>query len=342
MSAWSQRVSRHSWISTPIYIALFLVVLFVLDLPWSIYAQYIREGQYGLTEQAFSGWLRDRLVGLAVGVVLGSLVLTIIYAAVRRTGASWWQWATGLVFIFLMFNVLIGPVYILPLFNAYTPLPDGPAREAVLSLARANRVPTDHVEWFDASKQTTRISANVAGFLNTTRIALNDNLMNKTSLPEIKAVLGHEMGHYVLNHSFKLLISLTLVIGLALGLLHRAFDWSLARWGGRLGLAGRADPAGLPLALALISVIFFLLTPIENSITRGVEAEADAFGLNAAREPQAWAMAAMRLSTYRKIRPGAFEEFVFYDHPSGYERVHGAMIWLKENPTATAEAAPPQ
>ncbi|MGB8840097.1 MAG: M48 family metalloprotease, partial [Aliidongia sp.] len=217
MSAWSRRVSRRSWISTPIYIALFLLALYVLDLPRSIYVDYIREGQYGLTEQAFSGWVRDQLVGLAVNLVVGSVVLTIIYAAIRRAGASWWAWATGLVFVFLMFGSLIGPVYILPLFNDYTPLPAGPAREAVLSLARANQVPTEHVEWFDASKQTTRISANVAGFLNTTRIALNDNLMNKTSLPEIKAVLGHEMGHYVLNHVWKLPILVTLMIGLALG-----------------------------------------------------------------------------------------------------------------------------
>jgi STE24 endopeptidase len=340
MSAWSQRVNRHRWVSTPIYIASFLVAMFVLDLPRSIYVDFVREGQYGLTEQAFSGWLRDQMVGLAVNLVLLSIALTVIYAAIRRTGAHWWQWATGLVFIFLMFGLLIAPVYILPLFNDYTPLPDGPVREAVLSLARANQVPTDHVEWFDASKQTTRISANVAGFLNTTRIALNDNLMNRTSLPEIKAVLGHEMGHYVLNHAWKIPILLTLVIGLALALLHRAMDLALARWGGRLGLTGRADPAGLPLAIALLSAIFFLLTPIQNSITRSFEGEADAFGLNAAREPQGWAMAAMRLSTYRKIRPSAVEEFVFYDHPSGYERVHGGMVWLKENPTATAEPTP--
>jgi STE24 endopeptidase len=263
--------------------------------------------------------------------VIFAVALTILYAGVRRAGARWWVWATGLSFAMLMLVQLIAPVYILPLLNDYKPLPDGEVRTAVLSLARANQVPTNHVEWFDASKQTTRISANVAGLLGTTRIALNDNLLNKTSLPEIKAVLGHEMGHYVLNHVWKEPILLALVIGLAMALLAAAMDTALARWGGRLSLADRADPAALPLAVALISIIFFLLTPVQNLIIRSYEGEADAFGLNAAREPYGWAMSAMRLSTYRKIKPGRFEEFVFYDHPSGYERVHAAMIWQKEN-----------
>ena len=108
------------------------------------------------------------------------------------------------------------------------------------------------------------------------------------------------------------------------------------------GLEGRTDPAALPLAIAIISVFFFLATPIANTIIRQMEAEADAYGLNAAREPNGFAMAAMRLSTYRKIHPGPLEEILFYDHPSGYARVHRAMQWLKENPGAVpADAALP-
>jgi STE24 endopeptidase len=336
MSELSRRLSRRRWISTLIYIAQFLIALFLLELPWSIYSDFVREHRYGLSEQAFGGWMRDQLVIAGANVVIFALALTLIYAAVRRAGARWWLWATGLSFATLMIVQLILPVYILPLLNDYKPLPEGAVKEAVLSLARANQVPTNHVEWFDASKQTTRISANVAGLLNTTRIALNDNLLNKSSLPEIKAVLGHEIGHYVLNHVWKAPILLALVIGLAMALLSAAMDAALARWGGRLGLADRADPAALPLAVALFSIIFFLLTPMQNLIVRSYEGEADAFGLNAAREPYGWATAAMRLSTYRKIRPGKLEEFVFFDHPSGYERVHAAMIWLKENQAAEA------
>jgi STE24 endopeptidase len=336
MNQWALRLTRYRWLSTMIYVALFVIVTFLIELPLSLYTDFFREHQYGLSEQSFGGWLRDDLVVLAANIVLLSVALAVIYAAVRRAGARWWIWATGLSFVFLMIVQLIAPVYLLPLLNDYKPLPDGPVKSAVLSLARANQVPTNHVEWFDASKQTTRLSANVAGLLNTTRIALNDNLLNKSSLPEIKAVLGHEMGHYVLNHVYKEPILLALVIGVAMWLLNLSLDRALLRWGGRLGLKDRTDPAALPLAVALFSIFFFVLTPINNTIVRSYEGEADAFGLNAAREPYGWATAAMRLSTYRKISPGPIEEFVFYDHPSGYKRVHAGMIWLKENQAAAA------
>jgi STE24 endopeptidase len=336
MSRWSQRISRRTWISTPLFIAQTLIALSLLELPWVIYSDYVREHSYGLSEQSFGGWLGDLFVVSIANVIIFGLALTLVYAAVRRAGSRWWIWATGLSWVTLLIVQLISPVYLLPLLNDYKPLPEGPVKQVVLSLARANQVPTAQVEWFDASKQTTRISANVAGLLNTTRIALNDNLLHKTSLPEIKAVLGHEMGHYVLNHPWKGSILLTLVIGLALALLHTAFDAALRRWGGRLRLTGRSDPKALPLAIALFSVIFLLLTPLQNGVIRGIESEADAFGLNAAREPYGWATSAMRLSAYRKINPGPFEEFLFYDHPSGYQRVRAAMIWLRENQSTGA------
>jgi STE24 endopeptidase len=338
LGEWSMRVSSRRWLSTPIYIALLLVALALLEFPLTIYSDFVREHHYGLSEQPFAGWLGDQAIVLGVDVVVGAIVLAVIYAAVRRSGARWWLWATGLSFLFLLIAQLVAPVYFLPLLNDYKPLPDGPVRTAVLSLARANGVPTTHVEWFDASKQTTRVSANVAGLLGTTRIALNDNLLAKTSLPEIKAVLGHEMGHFVLNHGWKLPIIFTLVIGLAMALLGVGMDGVLGRWGGRLGLGDRTDPAALPVAIAVFSIIFFVLTPLQNLVVRTAEEEADAFGLSAAREPYGAAMAAMRVSTYRKLRPGRLEEFVFYDHPSGYERVHRAMTWLRENQAIVAAA----
>jgi len=332
----AERVSRWRFLSAMIYAALFLVAYFVLRLPFAIYAEFWREHQYGLSNLSFPGWLREALIGLAVGLVIGSVVLALLYTAIRRAGARWWVWATGLTFVVSLFLDLVTPVFIAPLFNDYKPLADGPTRDAVFALARANEVPTNHVAWFDASKQTTRISANVSGLLGVTRISLNDNLLDKTSLPEIKAVLGHEMGHYILNHGFMLAVYLTLLVAIALLVVHFALNRALARWGPRLGLRDRADPAGLPLALIIFMGVWFFITPLANTVIRTVEAEADAFGLNAAREPEGFAMASMRLSTYRKLKPGALEEFLFYDHPSGYDRVRRAMLWRKENLPGTS------
>ena len=342
MRDFAERAGRRPWLAVAIYGGLFIVATFALDLPLSIYRGFVREHQYGLSNLTLSGWLHEKVIGLALSVVLGSVVLSVFYAVMRRAGQRWWVWATGFAFGFTLLLDLIYPVFIAPLFNDYKPLPEGPVRDTVLSLARANEIPTDHLEWFDASKQTTRISANVSGLGNVARINLNDNLLNKTSLPEIRAVLGHEMGHYVLNHPFKLAVYFGLLYGIAFAGVHFALDRALSRWGPALGLRNRADPAALPLIVAIFSIVWLALAPFNHTVVRSVEAEADAFGLNAAGEPQGFAMAAMRLSTYRKLKPGPVEEFIFYDHPSGYDRVRRSMIWLKENQNATPSSLLPR
>ena len=338
---WTQRVASRRWLQTLLYAAVYLLLIWLMALPLSIYQDYFREHQYGLANQSFLPWFGEQCISLALLLVFGSVFIALLYWIVRRTGESWWAWGAGLSTLFVLLAVVIAPVFILPLFNDYRPLPPSEIRDSILSLARANGVPADNVYVFDASKQTTRVSANVAGALGTTRIALNDNLLERTSLPEIRAVMAHEMGHYVLNHVWRTVIYLGVLSVFALLLLHWTFDRLLARWGARLGIRDRADVAGLPLALALLSILGLLATPLTNTITRQQESEADIFGLNAAREPQAFASVAMRLSSYRKLAPGPLEELLMYDHPSGRTRVHMAMTWLAENPPAPLASPPP-
>lgn len=331
MREWSDKVSRFRFVNTTVYVAMYLVAIYVLMRPWSAYVYFWREHQYGLSTQTFGAWFGDSLIELALGVLLASPIVALVYAAVRRAGAAWWAWAGGISCAGILFGMLIGPVFIAPLFNTYQPMPAGEVRDSVLAMARAHRIPADDVYVFDASRQTNRVSANVSGLFGTTRISLNDNLLERTSPQEIRAVMGHEMGHYVLNHSIRLVVYLTLVLMLGFLFVHLCFDAVLRRFGARWGVADRGDPAGLPLALALLAVYMTLMQPVNNSIIRQAEAEADAFGLAVAGEPHGFATAAMRLSTYRKIHPGPWEEVVFYDHPSGYDRVHRSMSWLREH-----------
>ena len=331
---WSERVSSRRGLQTLLYAVVYLLLTWLLTLPLTIYQEFFREHQYGLATQTFLPWFGEQCISLVVTIVLVAPLVALLYWIVRRTGQAWWLWGSGLLAVFTLFFIVIEPVFIAPLFNDYTPLPQGPTRDSILSLARANGIPADNVYVFNASKQTTRISANVAGALGTTRIALNDNLLNNTSLPEIRAVMAHEMGHYVLHHEWRHVIDfgvLSLVLLLAL---QWSFDRVLPRLAARTGIRDRADIAGLPLAVALLSILGLLATPVINSIIRTAESEADIFGLNAAREPQGFAQAAMHLSAYRKLEPGRLEELLLFDHPSGRTRVHMAMQWLKENPPA--------
>lgn len=271
------------------------------------------------------------MIALAIALALVPLVLMALYAVFRRASRTWWLWGSAVTLGFLFVVQLLGPAYIAPLFNAYTTVERPDVRDPILAMARANGVPVDNVYVFDASRQTTRISANVSGMLNTMRVSLNDNLLNRTSLPEIQAVMGHELGHYVLNHAYEAMMFFTLVVLGAFGFLRVGFDRALSRWGAGWGVRGIADPAGLPLLMLLVGTYAFVLTPVVNTFVRVNEAEADMFGLNAAREPDGFAAAAVKLSEYRKLDPGPIEEFLFFDHPSGRARIHMAMQWKAEH-----------
>jgi STE24 endopeptidase len=331
---WCEQVARRRSLRTLLYSATYLTATFVLTLPLLIYTNFVREHAYGLANQSFGPWFGEQLIDLVVTVIVGSLFLWAAYSFVAKFLDTWWIWLTGFTTVFLLLLMLVFPVWISPLFNDYKVLANGPVKTAVLRMARANGVPAENVYWFDASKQSNRVSANVSGFLGTTRVSLNDNLLNKTSEPEIKAVMGHELGHYVLNHSLRGAIYVSIVCGLGFAFVNWSARSLIRRWRDRFALRDLSDIAALPLMAALFMTFLFVATPVLNTITRQQEQEADYFGLNAAREPYGFAMAAMRLSSYRKMEPGRLEEIVFFDHPSGHTRIYDSMRWLKENPSA--------
>ncbi len=324
------RLTRVRAFRTAMYAAIYILLTAVLSFPLTLYTGFFREHRYGLANQTFAPWLRDRLVALAVVLVLFTLLLVLLYAVFRRAPRTWWIWGAVVSLGGMFVTLLIAPVYIMPLFNDYRPLTDPELRESILSMARANGVPAEEVYEFDASRQSKRISANVSGALGTMRISLNDNLLSRTSPEEIRAVMGHELGHYVLNHVYESLLFFNLLLLLGFAFLRGAFGVAQRRWGERWGVGGIEDEAALPLLAALLSVFFFLATPLVNTYVRANEAEADIFGLNAAREPDGFAEVALKLSEYRKLDPGPLEEWIFFDHPSGRARIQMAMRWKAE------------
>lgn len=327
----AERITPYGPLRTAIYWVQYLILVSILTSPMAVYEDYIREHQYGLATQTFGPWMLDQLKGLALNIVFGAIVAAVLFGIVRKTPRTWWIWGSMVAIAFLIFAILIGPVFILPMFNKVTRLQDPAVLDPILRLARANGIPAHDVYEVDASRQTTRMSANVSGFGSTMRITLNDNLLNRGSLPEIEAVMGHEMGHYVLNHVYKGIIEFGIVIVIWFVALQWALNRALNRWGERWQVRGVGDTAVLPLVVLVSTLFFFILTPVVNTIIRTQEAEADIFGLNASRQPDGFAQAALHLSEYRKMSPGPIEEFIFFDHPSGRNRILGAMRWKKEN-----------
>ncbi len=328
---WAAERTRGRTYQTIIYVAAYGAIASILQFPLALYEGYFREHAYGLSNQTLSAWLGDTGIELALTFVAALIFIPLLYAAIRRAREGWWLWGAGLTIAFQILVAVIYPVYIAPLFNHYAPLPDSPLKAQILSLARANDIPADNVWVMDASRQSNRISANVSGFLGTTRITLNDNLLKQGTPDEVLAVLGHEMGHYVMGHVTRGILLQGLVILIGFAFLHWGFWFACELFGGQWQVRRVSEVAGLPLLVGLGAIFLFLATPVTNSISRTIEYQADIFGLNAVRKPDAYAEVMLKLSTYRKLEPGRWEEIVFYDHPSGRTRIEAAMRWKKEH-----------
>jgi STE24 endopeptidase len=327
MRDFAERSTRFKALQVALYAIPYVVITSALSFPLLAYQRFYREHAYGLATQTFGAWFSELMIALGVSLVATIVLLIVLYAVFRRAPRTWWLWGTGVVVLFLAFGIMISPIYIEPLFNKYKPLADKKVSDAILAMARANQIPVTQVFEVDASRQSNRVSANVAGFLGTTRIALNDNLLKQCTLPEIRYVMAHEMGHYVLNHITKFLISFSLVALISFALAKWGFEALVRRCGDRWQVRGIADPAGLPILALIFAAIGFVMTPVNNTITRVAEVEADAFGINTSREPDGFAKVALKLGTYRKLDPTPMEEFVFFDHPSGRARIRMAMDW---------------
>ena len=338
-SGWASRITRREWLKPGIFAVPFVLAGTIMFLPWSLYTGYFREHQYGMSNQSLGGWLGEAGISLGVGLVMNIIFFMVIYAVIRKSPKRWWLWGAGAVGVLAAIMIMIGPLFIDPLFNKYTPMKEGPVRSEILRIAHEQKIPANDVFVVDASRQTKRISANVAGLGPTVRIALNDNLLNRSNIHGIKAVMGHEMGHYKLGHIQTLLLWLVLMAAVGLFIMWWAAPRILARYGGRWNVRDVRDPASAALLSLLLAILGVPAGILFNSVVRHHESEADAFGLEAAREPDGFAMTAMQLSEYRKIEPAAWEEMIFYDHPSGRTRVRMAMDWKAKH---LAELPPEQ
>ena len=327
----AEKITRFKPVQTFLYWAQYLVIATILGFPMEYYENYAREHQYGMATQTFGPWMGDEFKSFLVTLVLGAIAFVGLFAIVRRLQRTWWIWGAIATIVFATVAIAMGPVYIQPLFNTINKLNDPKVTVLILRMAHANGIPTNDVYEIDASRQTTRMSANVSGFAGTMRITLNDNLLKRGSPEEIQAVMGHEMGHYVMNHIYKFIFFIAVVIVVSFAYLRYGLDWALGLWGERWQIRGIGDPAIFPLVVFGIGILAFVLTPVLNTVTRVQEKEADMFGLNASRQPDGFAQAAIHLGEYRKMHPGPVEEFIFFDHPSGYNRIHSAMVWKSQN-----------
>lgn len=310
----------------------------VLSLPWSIYSSWWRESAYDRTAQPLGDFLMQSGIGVLISALLGALFFTGVFALMRRTGRRWWIWSSAMTAVSAAVLILLAPILIEPLFNDYRPVPAGEVRDAIVVLAKSAGVPEDRIFVYDGSRQSNNFTANAGGIGGSARIAVSDVAWKGASLDEVKAVTGHEIGHYVLGHTWRGVALVTVLAVVFFFLIDRLF----LRFAGAFGSRASLDsPVGLPVMLFMASVFALFGTPVMNAFGRYGETEADQYSLENVDLPDALASALVKTAEYRYPRPGALEEALFYDHPSVERRVMMGMKWKAAHQARLDTAAVP-
>lgn len=304
--------------------ACYFLLSAIISLPWGIYEEWGFEKSYGRTSQPLSDFLMQDAIGVALSSLFGGLFFLGVYALIRKAGARWWLWSGGLAAFAISATVLLSPIAIEPLFNDYKPVPAGPVRDALLKMADDADIPHDRLFMYDGSRQSNNFTANVSGVFGSARIAISDVALRAATLDEVKAVTGHEVGHYVLGHAWRTvaLIAVLAIIGFFLA--DRLFPVFARAFGSKASIA---DPVGLPVLLFIVGLVSLFAQPVFNAVTRQGEREADNYSLRTANLPDALAGALVKTAEYRYPRPSALQEALFYTHPSVEWRVRNAMDW---------------
>lgn len=314
--------------------AIYLVISAVLTLPYDVYTDWWRETQFDRTDQPLGDFLSQGAIGAAISTVLGALLLLGVYALIKRTGRWWWAWSGGLVAGAISFLLLLSPMVIEPLFNDFEPVPEGEVRDAVIALAADAGVPQDRVFMFDGSRQSNNFTANVSGVGSSARIAISDVALKQASLDEVKAVTGHEIGHYVLGHVWRSVLVLSALAIAVFWLTSRTYGWFARKFGTDAAID---EARGLPVLAFVIGLFMTIATPVTNTLTRVGEREADAYSLQTVGLPDALSEALVKTAEYRYPLAGPVEETLFYTHPTVENRVRAAMDWKAAQSGATAK-----
>jgi len=319
---WAQ-VAHKKFFVVWFYLILFLSVNYIFNFPFDFYRNFIVENQYGFNHLTFWGWWKENLLGLVLTMIIGIIPLWFLYRLMEKL-KRWWLWFSLGAIPFLVFFIVIAPVVISPLFNKFEPLKDKQLEQVILKEANKAGIEGAHIFQVNASKQSSKVNAYVTGLLGTKRIVLYDNLIDNFTTDEIRFVLGHEMGHYVMNHVWKGLLAAILFILFALWLTNKTIYPVINRFKTRFKFNQLSDIASLPLIILYFTIISFIFDPITNGLSRHFEHQADMFGMNISGvSGEVAAKAFDKLSVYNLADPdpNPIIEFWFYDHPALKKRM---------------------
>ena len=319
----ARRLGRWWYPALCLYFAMFVVLNYLLDLPLSYQFGFVRQHAYELSNQTFGKWLQDSLIALGFALVIGWMLLWVPYLLIRKSPRRWWLYSGLLLIPLLIAAMLLRPLVFEPLFNTFGPMQDKGLEADILALAERAGIAGSRVFEVDKSVDTKAMNAYVTGFFNTKRIVLWDTIIEKLDREELLFVMGHEMGHYVLNHVLKGILFYSSLGILGLYLVHRLTRYLMRRQQKRFGFHDLSDFASLPLLILCINLVSLVLMPIALAHSRHHEREADRFGIEITQSNRAAATAFVKLQQENlgNPRPGMFYRLWRGSHPSIGERI---------------------
>jgi STE24 endopeptidase len=325
----AERTGKKWFFAIVLYWLMFSAISFFISLPLNYYSEFVNQHNYGLSNQTTAAWFTESLKGLAISMVMGALVLWVPYLLIRKSPTRWWlyTWLATIPFILLM--LIVQPIFLDPLFNKFGPMKNQALEQKILALAERAGIENSRVFEVDKSKQTKRVNAYVTGIGEAKRVVLWDTLIAQMTEPQTLFVMGHEMGHYVLNHVWKSLAVIIAGAFLQFYLLYRFANAIIARYGTRLGFQSVGDVASLPLLMLLMSLMLLVASPALNTFSRMNEHQSDIFGLEITRDNKGAAEAFVRLAqgNLGNPRPHWFLHMMRGTHPTLAERIEFANTY---------------
>lgn len=300
----------------------------LVTLPLSAYGEVVRH-RYGLSTRSWGLWSRDVLVSTAIDAALTALTMLALVWLARRASRAWWALASAGAALLVVVGSFLWPVVIEPAYNTFEPMPAGQLRSDLLALAEENGTPVQDVLVSDASRRTTALNAYVSGFGSTRRIVVYDTVLDRLPDDQIESIAAHELGHVASDD---------VLTGTLLGALGGAGGVALLGWAltaprllRRAGADGPGDPAAVPLALLLVAVGTLVVTPVQNLVSRQVEARADVHALDLTQDPEAFIAMQRELATRNLSDPSppAAWRWYFGSHPTVAERIALAEDWTR-------------
>jgi Zn-dependent protease with chaperone function len=334
---WAEGRSSNLFLQVLVFAPLFVLTMDVLEIPVGVADNWVLR-KFGLSVQGWGSWTWDWAKGEFVGVVIGIIFIWILYAVLRKSPRRWWFyfWLASLPVIGLV--IFLQPLIVDPLFHKFEPMQQkNPALTASLEqmIQRAGQdIPPERIYWMNASEKVNELNAYVTGIGASKRMVVWDTTLAKMNAPQVVAVCGHEMGHYVLNHIAKGLtiaaIGSLIIFYLGFRLIGGLLAWRGAAW----NIHSAGDLASLPAFLLLLSIATFILTPVTNSLSRYFEHQADQYALEVTHglTPDSGQVAAQAFQVLGEVDldypdPGPIEVFLTYDHPATRDRVHFSLTY---------------